>query len=245
MASKKKAPTDDELGELFSGLGDDSAPKKTTKPKTAAAKAIGAEDDILAELENQLGDQPPARPHTPRVKGSNTATPPPAAGRPSEDKSNVPRKSGESTRSYHASFTPSATSSDLADTEKKASADSGAPPAAAAPGGGWWGGIFATASATATAAMKQAEAAYKEIQQNEDAKKYLESVKGNVGAIRNYGESTLCLLVRNPVVSVKPETRSCLRKKQHAENARCGHLKALGILRFGCHRNELQTMWPR
>jgi hypothetical protein len=199
MASKKKAPTDDELGELFSGLGDDSAPKKTTKPKTAASKALGAEDDILAELENQLGDQPPARPHTPRVKGelaskrSSTATPPPAAGRPSEDKSNVPRKSGESTRSYHASFTPSATSSDLADTEKKASAESSAPAPAAGAGGGWWGGIFAaataTATATASAAMKQAEAAYKEIQTNEDAKKYLEQVRGNVGAIRNYGES--------------------------------------------------------
>ncbi|KAI1851183.1 hypothetical protein JX266_003258 [Neoarthrinium moseri] len=205
MASKKKSvPTDDELGELFSGIGDDSGPKKSAKPKSAASKARGdkAEDDILAELENELGDQP-ARPHTPRIKEqlapkrTSTATPPPAAaGRLSEDKPSVARKSGESTRSYHASFTPSATSSDLQDAEKKGPVEqTAAPAAAAAPasgGGGWWGGnwggIVASATATASAAMKQAEAAYKEIQQNEEAKKYMEQVKGNVGYIRSYGD---------------------------------------------------------
>lgn len=205
MASKKKAPIDDELGELFEGLGDDAASKKTAKPKSAASKARDAAgDDILAELENQLGDQP-ARPHTPRIKEaskrSSTATPPPAASRLSEDKPSVPRKSGESARSYHASFTPSATSSEYQENEKRAPIEQSAPEpapasaaaaAAAAGGGGWWGGlggIIATASATANAARKQAEAAYTQIQQNEDAKKYLEQVKGNVGYIKNYGKS--------------------------------------------------------
>ncbi|ORY57818.1 maintenance of telomere capping protein 1 [Pseudomassariella vexata] len=195
MAAKntKAAPTDDELGELFSGIGNDSGPKKTTKAKSAAAKARGEQpEDILAELENQLETQP-ARPHTPRIKDAaskrtSTATPPPAAGRLSEDKPNLPRKSADSTRSFHASFTPSATSSDLQDAEKRGPVEQAADAQAAASGGGWWGGIFATATATASAAVKQAEAAYKELQQNEEAKKYLESVRGNVGAIKGLGD---------------------------------------------------------
>ena len=45
---------------------------------------------------------------------------------------------------------------------------------------------------TATAAMKQAESAYKELQQNEEAKKWAEQVKGlgnlDVSALRTYGK---------------------------------------------------------
>ncbi|KAI4595874.1 hypothetical protein KJ359_006513 [Pestalotiopsis sp. 9143b] len=196
MASKK--PIDDELGELFEGLGDEGASKKPVKAKAPTSKARAgdkADDDLLAELEN-LGDQP-VRPHTPRVKDvnkrSSTSTPPPAASRLSEDKHNLPRKSGESTRSYHASFTPSATSSEFQENEKKGPIEqtTPAPAPAAGAGGGWWGGIggiLATATATASAARKQAEAAYTQIQQSEDAKKYLDQVKGNVGYIRNYGD---------------------------------------------------------
>lgn len=203
MASKK-TKTDNELDELFSSLGDDAAPKKNhPKPKTAASKVRAEQEkkdkDILADLESQLGDQP-ARPHTPRLKESggskrtSTQTPPP--GRQSEDNSsnkpaaaaaaaaNLPRKSADSARSLHATFTPSATSSDLQDAEKKGTVEQTAPAA----GGGWWGGIFATATATASAAIKQAEVVYKDIQHNEDAKKYLESVRGNVDVIRGYGE---------------------------------------------------------
>ncbi|KAK8064046.1 Maintenance of telomere capping protein 1, partial [Apiospora saccharicola] len=198
MASKK-TKTDNELDELFSSLGDDAAPKKShPKPKTAASKVRAdqaeKDKDILADLESQLGDQP-ARPHTPRLKDAgskrtSTQTPPP--GRQSEDNSNkpaaaaanLPRKSVDSARSLHASFTPSATSSDLQDAEKKGTVEQTAPAA----GGGWWGGIFATATATASAAIKQAEHVYTEIQHNEDAKKYLESVRGNVDVIRGYGD---------------------------------------------------------
>ena len=50
-------------------------------------------------------------------------------------------------------------------------------------GGGWWGGIFATASA----AVKQAEALAKEIQKNEEAQRWAEQVKGNVGVLRGFG----------------------------------------------------------
>ncbi|KAH8887173.1 hypothetical protein GQ53DRAFT_656654 [Thozetella sp. PMI_491] len=193
MASKrpKAAATDDELGELFDGIGGDAAPAKTSKAKPAAAKAKkdAAEADILAELENQLEEKEPPRPHTPRVreaakavapaKRTSTNTPPPGADRTSEDKP-AARKSADSNRSYHASFTPSATSSDLQEAEKKPAAEP-----AEASGGGWWGGLLSTA----TLAMRQAEAAVKEIQQNEEAKKWAEQVRGNVGALRGLSDN--------------------------------------------------------
>lgn len=50
-------------------------------------------------------------------------------------------------------------------------------------GGGWWGGIFGAASA----AVKQAEALAREIQKNEEAQRWAEQVKGNVGALRGLG----------------------------------------------------------
>lgn len=199
MSSKRsQAPTDDQLDELFQGIGDDSGVKKSTKSKSAASKPRNdkAQQDILADLESELGgEEPAARPHTPRIikdsKRTSTATPPPPTTRLSEDRpAAVVRKSVDSTRSLHASFTPSATSSDLQDAEKRGFAEQ-TPAAPAASGGGWWGGIFATATATANAAMKQAEAAYKEIQQNEEAMKWAEQVKGNVGALRGLGKISL------------------------------------------------------
>lgn len=54
-------------------------------------------------------------------------------------------------------------------------------------GGGWWGGIFGAASA----AVKQAEALAREIQKNEEAQRWAEQVKGNVGALRGLGMSFL------------------------------------------------------
>lgn len=200
MASKrsKAAPTDDEFGDLFEGIGDEKTVKKPPKSKVSGTAAKGKKDeteqDILAELENQLVDEKPSRPHTPRIretapKGSpakrtSTNTPPPHADRLSEERSlNVARKSGESTRSYHASFTPSATSSELHEAEKKGSTEQAA---AASGGGGWWGSILTSASA----AMKQAEAAVKEIQHNEEAKRWADQVRGNVGTLRGFGNYT-------------------------------------------------------
>ncbi|KAK3693440.1 maintenance of telomere capping protein 1 [Podospora appendiculata] len=198
MASKRAkaaAPNDDELDNLFEGIGDDTAVSKPSKARPAAAKAkpdaaVAAADDqdILAELENQLGEKAPSRPHTPRIreiapkpsptgiKRTSTNTPPPAA-----DAATLLRKSAESTRSYHASFTPSATSSDLQESERKVPVEQ---PQAASSGGGWWGGLLSTA----TAAMKQAEAAVKEIQANEEAKKWADQVRGNVGALKGLGD---------------------------------------------------------
>lgn len=213
MAAKrtKAAPTDDELGELFEGLVDDAAPKKATSSgKATKAKPAAAADgdtDILAELENQLGEQPaaafpaqqqqPSRPHTPRL-GKDGAKGSPARIAAAEAVAAASRRSAESVRSSShttaaaPAFTPSAGSSSTdagggaAETEKSAAGggDGGA-------GGSWWGwggGLVATATATATAAMKQAEAAVKEIQQSDDAKKWADQVRGNVGALRGLSE---------------------------------------------------------
>ncbi|KAK5992586.1 Maintenance of telomere capping protein 1 [Cladobotryum mycophilum] len=184
MASKKTkaAPADDSLDDLFSGIGDDSKAKKLSKPKptSAAAKAIG-DNDILADLESELAPQPSSRPHTPRLKEAaarrSTATPP--AG---DDKaaSGAARKSTDSSRSHRVSFTPSAASPDPQERATEQPQQTG---------GGWWGGILSTANA----AMKQAEAAYIQIQQNEEAKKWADQVKGlgtsiDVGALKSYGD---------------------------------------------------------
>ncbi|TVY84146.1 Maintenance of telomere capping protein [Lachnellula suecica] len=191
MATKKSkvAPSDDDLNKLLEGLDVDEGKAQATSkgaPKPAKAASSQSEQDLLAELENLGAQQPSSRPHTPRVQTikRNTATPPPGSTRTSEEKASAARKSVDSTRSFHTSFTPSATSSDLQEAEKKAPiAQPAETPAAESGGGGWWGGIFATASA----AVKTAEAAVKEIQQNEEAKRWAEQVKGNVGALRGLG----------------------------------------------------------
>ena len=194
MATKKSkaAPTDDELNKLLEGIEDDAkaqAPPTKGASKTSKAAPSQSEQELLAELEN-LGAQPASRPHTPRgvqsVKRTATATPPPGSSRTSEEKASGPRKSAESTRSFHTSFTPSATSSDLQEAERKAPVAQPAETPAPAAGGGWWGGIFATASA----AVKTAEAAVKELQQNEEAKRWTEQVKGNVGVLRGFGKNS-------------------------------------------------------
>lgn len=198
MASKKtKAQTaDDNLDELFEGIGDVGDDSRSKKPSNTAGKSKGASkakaDDPLADLESQLAsEQASSRPHTPRLKETagkrSTATPPTV-----DDKAGVARKSTDSARSLRASFTPSATSSELHESEKKGTVEQAQQ--AQESGSGWWGGWISTATATANAAMKQAEAAYKEIQQNEEAKKWADQVKGlrgiDVGALRTYGEPT-------------------------------------------------------
>lgn len=194
MATKKSkaAPTDDELNKLLEGIEDEAqAPVKGASKSTKAASSQ-SEQDLLAELENLGAQQPPSRPHTPRIQSvkRSTATPPPASSRNSEEKASGPRKSAESTRSYHTSFTPSATSSDLQEAERKAAIAQPAEPAASTfSGGGWWGGIFATASA----AVKTAEAAVKEIQHNQEAQRWAEQVKGNIGVLQGFGKTALAI----------------------------------------------------
>ncbi|KAI5467510.1 maintenance of telomere capping protein 1 [Mariannaea sp. PMI_226] len=195
MASKKTkaaaAPADDNLDDLFSGI--DTKPKKPsnlkTKPTSAASKAI-SDKDILADLESELASEQPSRPHTPRIKDvaarRSTATPPAV-----EDKVAAIRKSTDSARSLRTTLTPSATSSEAQEYERKPLVEPVVEEPAAQPsggGGGWWGGILSTASA----AMKQAEAAVSQIQQTDEAKKWAEQVKGlrgiDVSTLRTYGD---------------------------------------------------------
>ena len=207
MASKKSkaAPTDEELLAQFEGLGDDDqttkkapkAPTSTRTPRTPATAQQQSEADLLAELDSLAQERPKSRPHTPRPQSSTaspvlhspkrvaTGTPPPGSTRSSEERGgaqqSLPRKSGESARSFHQSFTP-------ADSEHEPEPEAAVPQPQSqsqpqSSGGGWWGGIFATA----TAAVKQAEALAKEIQKNEEAQRWAEQVKGNVGALRGLG----------------------------------------------------------
>jgi Family of unknown function (DUF5427) len=198
MASKKpkSTPTDEELLAQFEDLGTDGPASKPikTNPSKAATKHISAsaqsEQDLLAELGNLATQRPASRPSTPSLKSTGTAgvgtkspkrtstMPPTPGGRSSEERSATgaqPRKSGESTRSFHQSFTP-ATTEESPEPEPK-------PAPAASAGGGWWGGILSTA----TAAVNQAQAAVKEIQKNEEAQRWAEQMRGNVGALKGFG----------------------------------------------------------
>ena len=186
MATKKSkaAPTDDELNRLLEGIGEDAKAPTKGASKTAKPAPSQSEQDLLAELEN-LGVQSASRPHTPRIPSAKRAigTPPPSSSRNSEEKASAPRKSVESIGSFPTNFTPSATSSDIQEAERKAPIAQAEEPSSSRGGGGWWGGFVATANA----AVKTAEAAVKEIQQNEEAKRWAEQVKGNVGALRGLG----------------------------------------------------------
>jgi hypothetical protein len=185
MPPKGAKPTSDELLAQFDDLGIDSTTEKQPSKPTAASTTAQSEEDILAELDNLASQRPSSGPGTPRLSTNEprpaTKSPKPAAvatPRSSEDKP-APRMSGESVRSP-AGNKPTTTQASEQEKPK-------AQEAPASGGGGWWGGIFATA----TAAMKQAEAAVKEIQQNEEAQKWAQQVRGNVGVLRDLGEWTV------------------------------------------------------
>ncbi|KIW89356.1 uncharacterized protein Z519_10210 [Cladophialophora bantiana CBS 173.52] len=196
MAAKKTAPTDDELLAQLDDLSTQAstrAPKPSTRTARQGQPAQSSqnEQDLLAELGN-LAQRPTSRPATPSLrpnapsalgnrspKRTSTATPPP--GRTSEEKSTSgQRKSGDSTRSFHQSFTPATTTTEeSAENEPQPEPA----PAPAKSGGGWWGGLLSTASA----AVSQAQAAVKEIQKNEEAQKWAEQLRGNVGVLKGFG----------------------------------------------------------
>lgn len=179
----KQALTNDELLAQFDELSVENAGSKKAEGKVTQEKQEKSEQDLLAELQD-LASQRPASPRvsssTPRSPNrTSTATPP---GRSSEDK--AARKSADSSRPYHTSITPADTTSSEAEStpsSETATKNEGGG------GGGWWGGLFATA----TAAVKQAEAAVKEIQNNEEAQRWADQVRGNVGALRGLGTFTV------------------------------------------------------
>lgn len=209
--SSKKALTDEELFAQFEDIPSETpstASSKALKPAKATTDPAPIEEDPLAELSALAAARPASRPSTPRLSSSTTSagtsrkieTPVssgPPSGRTSEDRLRTTgisagRKSTESTRSYHQSYTASVQDASDADAPKRVSstdtarspeiAEKAAPSPAA--GGGWWGSVFNVASA----AVKQAEAAVKEIQGNEEAKRWAEQVKGNVESLRGFGK---------------------------------------------------------
>ncbi|KAI4952421.1 hypothetical protein J4E91_002891 [Alternaria rosae] len=196
---------DEELAELEALADAPAPPPKHAKGSRAPRQKIQRQEDEdalkdLDELE-QLGKAQPAaprqisRPNTPKVASSSTtsssrrapgvATPSSTgSARTSEDnRPSVPRKSGESTRSYHQSFAPTQ--------EEPAKQQAPEPQEEKQSGGSWWGGgwggLVSTATAAAETARKQAEAAYQEIQKNQEAQRWAEQVRGNVGALRGIG----------------------------------------------------------
>ena len=203
MATKKPAPTDDELLAQLEDLGTQASARPAKPPTRTArqgqpAQSSQNEQDLLAELGN-LAQRPASRPATPSLrpnapttagsrspKRTSTATPSP--GRTSEEKSSSSqRKSGESTRSFHQAFTPATSSTEgSADNEPQPEPEPELAPVpipAKSSGGSWWGGILSTA----TAAVSQAQAAVKEIQKNEEAQKWADQLRGNVGALKGFG----------------------------------------------------------
>lgn len=183
-----KQLTTDELLAQFDDLNVDSS----GQPKTGSAggeKKDSADPDVLDELQTLASQRPSSRPSTPS-KRTSAATPP----RSSEEKP-TSRKSGESSRPYHTSITPAettATTSEAGITPQSSGSQGNSNEGGG--GGGWWGGLFATASA----AVKQAEAAVQEIRQNEEAQKWADQVRGNVNSLKGLGMIYGCLTYMLP-----------------------------------------------
>lgn len=182
MPPKGAKPTSDELLAQFDNLGVKNAGNKPAKSAAAGDNAKAGQEDILAELDNLATQRPSSGPGTPRLSSDKarpyTRSPRPSATieRPGEEKGSA-RQSEETDRSSRGGTKPEQPKTEPENAAHQVS-----------PGGGWWGGLFATASA----AMKQAEAAVKEIQNNEEAQRWAQQVKGNVGALRDFGMQTYC-----------------------------------------------------
>jgi uncharacterized phage infection (PIP) family protein YhgE len=178
MPPKGAKPTSDELLAQFDDLGIEQSGDKSTKPAATAAtddSAKGEQEDVLAELEKQASQRPSSGPGTPRLSAdkARSATKSPRLSatieRSSEDKTRL------SAEAPHVSAKQ--------EQQKQEPEPTAAQQQEQSQGGGWWGGFFAVAGA----AVKQAEAAVKEIQNNEEAQRWAQQVKGNVGALRDFG----------------------------------------------------------
>lgn len=213
---------------------------KAAKPAKAPRPNSNKEADALKELEELEAlekfqrpevPRPSSRPNTPKPSSSTTSSNPRRTGvvtpsssgstRTSEEKAQAPRKSGESARSFHQSFAPT-------EEEPAKVASEPEPRAQVQSGGSWWGGLLSTATATADAARKRAEAAYQEIQKNEEAKRWAEQVRGNVGALRGIGmlyNSTVAMARLTGCRRRTPKTRHA-HLQQHPPHARPSHLPA-------------------
>jgi Family of unknown function (DUF5427) len=200
----------DDLDKLFEGIGDTPA---TIAP---AASSSQDEQDLLAGLESLAAGPPkPApssRPHTPRVAASSgvrSHTPLgrnsgegysgyglPPTRRDTGDSTTGGAKKRDSSDLRSGAGTPVAPAVRDKEWEKPSSAKEKErerekereKEKESAGGGGWgWGSLWNTAASTASAAVKNAEAVVKELQQSEEGKKWAEQVKQNAGALRGLG----------------------------------------------------------
>ena len=199
MSKKEKLTNEELLAQLDDLEGDGTA----AQAPIPAAGGQQSDANLFEELDIPERPKPTSRPHTPRPQSASklsatssspkltrAATPSSTDGaRSSEEKARL-RKSGDSPRSFHKSFTPASSGEGENEPEKSASFVPEAVQAQSS-GGGWWGSVFSTASA----AVKQAEALAKEIRQNEEAQRWAEQVKGNVGALRGLGTLLNCSLI--------------------------------------------------
>ena len=209
----KPAATDDELSKLFEGIDDSITPAvEVTRPATSSSKvpeqrSVKSEDDILAELNHLTTERPASRPTTPKPpslttprtarspkRGTTASVPsePPVESSAADKETSKAQKAAKvSVEDSESHWTVLGSTKSQSDEEGKSkwaneatAGDQERHPEPITSGAGWWGGLFATA----TAAVKTAEAAVKEIQQNEEAKRWAEQVKGNVGALKGLGE---------------------------------------------------------
>ncbi|KAF1846186.1 uncharacterized protein K460DRAFT_285369 [Cucurbitaria berberidis CBS 394.84] len=187
---------EEQLAELEMVAEAPAPPLKHAKASRVPRQKLEREADALKELEEleALEKFQVARPNTPKISSSSTAssnrrgagvvTPSSTeSARTSEDRPAPPRKSGESTRSFHRSFTPTAEEPAIPAPEPREEPKE----AGGSWWGGGWGGLISSATAAADAAKKQAEAAYQEIQKNQEAQRWADQVRGNVGALRGIG----------------------------------------------------------
>ena len=182
--SKTEGLTGEELLAELEGLEGDAA---ATDGPVAAQGNEKTEAEFLKDLELPERPKSSSRPLTPRSSTPATRPNPKRAGantpssndgaRSSEEKARQ-RRSGDSNRSSHAMFTPASSGDGDPEPEKTPETAS-----THSSGGRWWGSVFSTACA----AVNQAEALAKEIRQNEEAERWAEQVKGNVGVLRGFG----------------------------------------------------------
>ncbi|KAL5117137.1 hypothetical protein ACEQ8H_004962 [Pleosporales sp. CAS-2024a] len=142
-------------------------PKKAAK---AARPRFEQDADALRELEE--------------LEALEKFQRPPEAPRPAS-RPNTPKlpAAASTNRRTAGIVTPSSTGSTRTSEDHPAEAK----PAAGSWWGGGWGGILSQATEAASAAKKQAEAAYQELQKHQEAQRWAEQVRGNVGALRTIG----------------------------------------------------------
>jgi Family of unknown function (DUF5427) len=169
-----------------------STPSRTKKPPAAVKPTAGPEGDELAELEKLTKVKPLSRPNTPKLSStlaSNRTRSPVRrttdSGRNSEERQ--ARRSAESgASSAPQGLTPTSEEEMAVQAENREHVvlqqQGGS--------GGWWGGLMGMASV----AVKQAEGMVKEIQKNEEAQKWADQVRGNVGALKGLGRSSCVIL---------------------------------------------------